>query len=115
MAFDLEGQAMALTKIHNTGVFPRTYQDSRAFGGELAQQGPGVAVTAMLRPHHPKHAQLGPIGMAPQTPHDFVVVLWCQALLLDLRSNGWRRLIKGWGTGSRGGSQGAEPSRQLPV
>ena len=95
MAFDLERQTMAFAKIDNTSVFPRTHQNSWPLGGELPEQRAGVAVTAMLRPHHPEHAQLCSVGVAPQTPHDFVVILWCQTLLLDLRSNGWRRLIKG--------------------
>ena len=40
MAFDLEGQLIALPQVHHTGVFPRPHQHPRPFGGELAQQRP---------------------------------------------------------------------------
>jgi hypothetical protein len=81
MAFDLEGEPLALAQIDHASVLTRAHQDAGAAGGELAQQGPGIAITAMLRPHHPEHAQLGPVGLATQSPHDLVVVGLAEALL----------------------------------
>ena len=81
MAFDLEGQPLALAQVHNAGVLARSHQDAGAGGGELAQQGPGVAIAAMLRPHHPEHAELGPVRFPPESTHNFVVVGPAEALL----------------------------------
>ena len=81
MAFDLEGEPLALAQVDYTRVLARSHQDAGAGGGELAQQGPGVAVAAMLRPHHPEHAQLGPVRFPAKPAHDLVVVGLAEALL----------------------------------
>jgi hypothetical protein len=92
VALDLEGQSLPLPQIHHPGVFPGSHQDAGAAGGELAQQGTGVAVATVLRPHHPEHAQFGPIGVPPQPAPDLLVVRLAEPLL-----------AKGIGQRKRGG------------
>ena len=81
VALDLEGEALPLPQIHHPGVFAWPHQDAGAGGGELTEQGPGVAVTTVLRPHHPEHAQFGPVGSAAQPAHDLLVIALTEALL----------------------------------
>ena len=81
MALDLEGQALTLTEIDHTRILSGSHQDAGTAGGELGQQGSGIAIAAVLGPHDAEHAQLSPVGGAAQAPHDFVVIGLAQALL----------------------------------
>ena len=81
MTLNLESQALTFAEIHHAGVFAGPHQDAGTAGGELGQQGSGVAIAAVLRPHDAEHAQLGPVGGAAQAPHDFVIIGLAQALL----------------------------------
>jgi hypothetical protein len=82
VAFDLEGGGRCPSPtIHHAGVLARAHQDAGAAGGEALQQRPGVAVAAVLRPHHPEHAQFGPVGITAEPATDLLVVGLGQALL----------------------------------
>ena len=83
VALDLEGQTLALAQIHHAGVLARAHQDAGAGGGEALQQRPRVAVAAVLRPHHPEHAQFGAVGSAAEAAADLVVVGLAEVLLLE--------------------------------
>ena len=83
VALDLESQPLAFTQIHHASVLARAHQDARPGGGEALQQRPRVAVAAVLRPHHPKHAQLGAVGSAAEAAADLVVVGLAEVLLLE--------------------------------
>ena len=67
----------------------------------------------MFRPHHPKHAQFGPVGVAAQAPHDFIEIRRGEPLLLHLGSDFRQGLFKGGSPGGRGGNQG-QPDRGPP-
>ena len=88
VALDLEGQALALAQIHHAGVLARAHQDAGASGGETRKQRPRVAVAAVLRPHHPKHAQLSPVGGPAQAAADLVVIGLAEVLLFQCLGNG---------------------------
>ena len=100
MAFNFERQALAFAQIHHTGVFAWAHQDARPTGGKARQQGPAVAVAAVLGPHHPEHAQLRPVGGSAQAPTDLVVVGLAEVFLLEglrnrvLRSSNHERGIE---------------------
>jgi hypothetical protein len=88
VALDLEGQALTFAQIHHAGVLTGAHQDARAAGREALQQRPRIAVTAMLRPHHPEHAQLGAVGGAAEAAADLVVIGLAEVLLLEGFGNG---------------------------
>ena len=88
MTFDLESQPMPFTKIDDTSVLTWANKDPRSVRRKLRQQRPRVAITAMLRPHNPEHAELSTIRMPTQTADDLVVILTGESLLLDLGRNG---------------------------
>ena len=81
VALDLEGQPLALAQVHHAGVLARAHQDAGAAGGELAEQGAGVSVAAVLRPHHAEHAELGPVRSPAQPSHDLVVISLAEPFL----------------------------------
>ena len=81
MAFNFERQAMTFTQIHDTSVLSRTHKDAWAFRWKATQQGSGIAVTAMLRPHHTKHAQLSAVGIAAETTLNFAVIRFGEPFL----------------------------------
>ena len=87
MTFNLESQAMTLAKIHHTGILSRTNQDSGAFGGKTTQERPGIAVTAMFRPHHAEHSQLRPVGISPEAALDLAVILLREPFLAQCRGH----------------------------
>ena len=74
---------MAFTQIHHTSVLAWSHQDAGPFGGKTAEQWPGVAVAAMLRPHHPEHAQFSPIGITAQATLNLPVIVVRQSLLAE--------------------------------
>ena len=83
VALDLEGQPLALTQIHHAGVLAGAHQDAGAGGREALQQRPRIAIAAVLRPHHPEHAELGTVGGAAEAATDLVVVGLAEVLLLE--------------------------------
>jgi hypothetical protein len=83
VTLDLEGETMAASKIHHTGVFAGTHQDARPFCRKAAEQGSGVAVTAVLRPHHSEHAELSPIGFTSKSTLNLDVILLREPFLAE--------------------------------
>ena len=81
VTFNLERQTVTVTKIHHTGVFPRSNQNAGSLSGKAPEQRSGVAITAMLRPHHAEHAELDPIRRTSQSSTDLVPIPWLQTFL----------------------------------
>ena len=83
MTLDLERQAMAATEINDTGILTRTDKDARSFRGKATKERPGIAVAAMLRPHHTEHAQFSTVGIASQASLNFGVILLREPFLTE--------------------------------
>ena len=81
MAFNFERQTVTFTQIHHASVLSRAHKDAWAFCWETTQQGSGIAVTAMLRPHHTKHAQLSTIGIPSKPTLNFAVIRFGEPFL----------------------------------
>ena len=85
MGFDFESQLQAIADIHDASIFSWADEDAIAGSGKLLQQGTRIFVAAMLRPHHPKHAQFGPIRVATQTTDNFLIFLRFNTFRGDFR------------------------------
>ena len=81
MTFNLESQAVSLPQIHHSSILAGANQDARSFRGKTTQEWPGIAVTAMLGPHHTEHSQLRPVGISPEASLNLAVILLRQPFL----------------------------------
>ncbi len=80
VTFDLEGKAMPVAEIHHTSVLPWPDENARSIGGKPAEQGSGIAIATVLRPHHAEHSQFGSVRSSPQTFADLLPVSGLQSL-----------------------------------
>jgi len=55
VGFDFEGELESVAQIDNSSVFTWPDEDAIACSWKLFEQGAGVFVAAVFRPHHPKH------------------------------------------------------------
>jgi hypothetical protein len=83
VALDLEGKAMATSKIHHTGVFTGSHQNARPLRREATEQRSGVAITAVLRPHHPEHAEFSSVRVTTKPALDLEVILLREPFLAE--------------------------------
>ncbi|OQB89180.1 MAG: hypothetical protein BWX84_02544 [Verrucomicrobia bacterium ADurb.Bin118] len=82
VGLDFEGDGDAVSNIHHPGVFlARADEDPGRLRGKGLEQRLGVFVTAMLAPHHRKHAQLGIGRLAAEDLFDVGVFFGSQIML----------------------------------
>ncbi|CAI8411856.1 MAG: Uncharacterised protein [Cyanobium sp. ARS6] len=97
VALNLEGKAMASSKIHHTGVFSGTHQDARPLSRKATEQRSGIAITTVLGPHHSEHAEFSPVGVTAQPPLNLDVILLGEPFLaeggLDIKCLSRRRRL----------------------
>src|SRR5690242_7144309 len=83
VAFHFEHRRETVADIDDPGIFAGTLEHVRTLGGKLFQVAAGAFVTAVLRPHHGKNAELCVVGLASEDVEDFFVFFSGEAVARD--------------------------------
>ena len=91
VALHLEDGRLPIANVDHAGILARPANDLRPLGRQLLQMKPRAFVTAMLRPHDRKDAQLDHIGFPPKRLQHIGIFILAEPMFGDnLGRNRWR-------------------------